>query len=233
MPTIVEVQRRLQELKDMGFVPSLRRGATGIGYTFEHYLGLGETNIQIPDLGGRIELKAARKQSNSMITMFTFNRGAWKLRQLDVIRNYGYVDDNGREALYCSLWANTPNSLGFTVNLDRHGNILKLMHEDIEIASWSIYRLVGALLYKLGKILLVTADSRKVIGASEEFYFNEAYLLDEPSEENFVNAIENSSVCLDIRMHINDRGAVRNHGTGFRVMEKDLSLFYKRKTQLL
>ncbi len=233
MPTIQEVQKRLQELNRKGYVPSLRTGATGVGYTFEYHFGLGETNIQIPDLGGRIELKAARKQSNSMITLFTFNRGVWKLKQIDVIRKFGYVSDDGREALYCSLWANTPNQLGFTVNLDRNGNILSLMHNDIEIATWSIYRLVGALLYKLGKILLVLAESRKSSGAKEEFHFNEAYLLDKPSEKKFVDAIANSRVCLDIRMHINEKGNVRNHGTGFRVMEKDLSLFYSKITRLL
>lgn len=233
MSTISEVQRRLQELKDMGYVPSLRRGATGIGYTLEHYLGVGETNIQVPDLGGRVELKAVRRNSKSMITMFTFNRGAWKIKQSDVIKRYGYISDDGREALYCSLWANTANSLGFSVDVDKSSNILRLMHGTVEIASWSIYRLVGALLYKLGKVLLVIADSWKEPESIEEFCFNEAYLLDNPSEENFVDAIENSRVCLDIRMHINDRGKVRNHGTGFRAMEKDLYLFFHRKTRLL
>lgn len=233
MSTIFEVQRRLQELKDMGYVPSLRRGATGIGYTLEHYLGVGETNIQVPDLGGRVELKAVRRNSKSMITMFTFNRGAWKIRQVDVIRRYGYLDKNGRQALYCSLWTNTPNSLGFSISVDRTSNILALMQGTVEVASWSIYRLVGALLYKLGKVLLVMADSRKESGAIEEFLFNEAYLLDNPSEEDFVDAIENSRVCLDLRMHINDRGKVRNRGTAFRAKEKDLNLFFHRKRRLL
>jgi len=30
-----EVQNKLQEIKNKGFVESLRRGSTGIGYTFE------------------------------------------------------------------------------------------------------------------------------------------------------------------------------------------------------
>jgi len=79
---------------------------------------------------------------------------------------------------------------------------LKLRHSGVDIAVWSIYRLVGALLYKLGKVLYVIADTRIGERGGEEFHFNEAYLLENPSENRFIEALENSRVCLDIRMHL-------------------------------
>jgi len=36
--TLVEVQRRLQEIRDMGYIPTLRRGPTGVGHTLSRFL---------------------------------------------------------------------------------------------------------------------------------------------------------------------------------------------------
>lgn len=239
MATLAEIQKKLNELREMGYVHSLRKGPTGIGYTFEQYLGLDETNVQIPDLGGRIELKATRRNSGSLITLFTFNRGVWKVRPKEVIHKYGYYSQkDNRMALYCSIYPYQPHPSGLELVVDRSNNTLKLKHDEEELAIWSIYRLVGALLYKLGKILFVIADSRtadNIVGENdiEEFHFNEAYLLEDPSEEGFIQAFENSRVCLDIRMHIKENGSVRNHGTGFRIKEDELYMLFSTKRKLL
>lgn len=90
--TLKEIQKKLETLKAKGYVSSKRRGPTGIGHTLEQELNLNETNIAIPDIGGRVELKATRKNSSSLITLFTFNRGVWQIPQIDVIEKYGYVD---------------------------------------------------------------------------------------------------------------------------------------------
>jgi len=68
-----ELVEKLQTIRDMGYVKALRRGNTGIGYTFESLIGLEETNIPIPDIGGRVEIKTTRKDSSSLVTLFTFN----------------------------------------------------------------------------------------------------------------------------------------------------------------
>ncbi|MBF0487067.1 MAG: hypothetical protein HQK98_02800 [Nitrospirae bacterium] len=101
--TYIEIIKRLKSLKDQGYISSLRRGPTGIGYTLETMLGLGETNISVPDIGGRVELKASRRSSSSLITLFTFNRAVWQLPQKEVIESYGYIDENVRKSLYCTV----------------------------------------------------------------------------------------------------------------------------------
>ncbi len=94
-----EVQTKLQEIKNKGFLSSLRQGTTGIGYTFEILFGIKENNIPIPDIGGRVEIKTIRRDSQSLITLFTFNKGVWHIKQKDLIRKYGYINDKGRHAL--------------------------------------------------------------------------------------------------------------------------------------
>ena len=44
--TLEEFRKRFNEIRDMGFVQSLRKGSTGVGYTFEELLGIEENNIR-------------------------------------------------------------------------------------------------------------------------------------------------------------------------------------------
>ncbi len=86
--TLKEIERRLCALKRKGYVLSLRKGSTGVGYTFEQEMDLSETNIPVPDLG-----------STSLVTLFCFNRGVWHVSQKDLIKRYGYIDDLSKKAL--------------------------------------------------------------------------------------------------------------------------------------
>ncbi|MDZ7343983.1 MAG: MvaI/BcnI family restriction endonuclease [candidate division KSB1 bacterium] len=84
--TLSEFINAFGALKAKNWVKSERRGPTGIGHTLEKLIGLPENNIASPDLG-TIELKAHRINSNSMITLFTFNRKVWKMKPLEAIKN--------------------------------------------------------------------------------------------------------------------------------------------------
>ena len=70
MKTYDEMILGLKALKEKGFVKTHRAGDTGIGKTLEDLLGIEENNIPGPD-GEDTELKAARKNSPSMLTLFT------------------------------------------------------------------------------------------------------------------------------------------------------------------
>ena len=52
----------------MGFVKTMRRGPTGVGYTLEALLGIGENNISSPDIED-IEVKAHRLLFHQQNTM--------------------------------------------------------------------------------------------------------------------------------------------------------------------
>ena len=90
---IAELKNKLSEINQMGYVVSLRKSNTGIGYTLETLLGLEENNLKTPDFGD-IELKSQRIGVNNRVTMFTFNRGVWKIKTRELIEKYGYVEKN-------------------------------------------------------------------------------------------------------------------------------------------
>lgn len=224
----------LENLKNKGFIQTLRKGPTGIGHLLENELGLDETNIAIPDIGGRVELKATRRNVNSLITLFTFNKAVWKVKQKDIINKYGYKDDQGRQALYNIVNKKTPNTQGFYLISDRprHLIILRNKNEKENIAEWSTYVIAGKFMTKLDRLLLILADN-KLENEIEYFHFNEAYLLENPTPEKFLEAFEKSELLIDLRMHLKESGGVRNHGTGFRISEKNLKDLYAKSRRLI
>lgn len=228
--TIDQIAVKLAEIRDLGFVPTMRVGNTGIGYTLETLFGIAENNVRTPDFG-EIELKSQRKNVTTPITLFTFNRGAWQVKQNEVIRTFGYVDEDGRQALYCFV-TSKPNNQGlFTLTDDL---ALQLYHASgLLIASWSIEMILERFAAKMDALVIVSAQTRLDVNLREEFWFNEAYFLHTPSHGSFVELLRNGSIILDVRMHLKASGAARNHGTAFRTVESVLPLCFAHRERLI
>ncbi|MBE0425368.1 MAG: hypothetical protein IBX72_01815 [Nitrospirae bacterium] len=221
--TLREIERRLRALKALGYVPTIRKSSTGVGHTFEQKMGLSETNIPIPDLGGRVEIKTTRKDSTSLVTLFTFNRGVWNIPQKELIERYGYIDNSGRKALKNTVYYGRQISQGLSLLIDEHNNEVNLIDEAGNIlATWDVYIMVGKLMSKLSRVLFVIAERRFNTNGEEEFFYNEAYILTDPIPQNFINAFRSGKVGIDLRMHLKENGSVRNRGTAFRIKEINL-----------
>jgi len=233
--TLREIRSRLSSLKAAGFIPSLRKGPAGIGLTLEKALGLAESNLAIPDIGGRIELKATRTNSQSMVTLFTFNRAVWARKQKEVLEKYGYTDAENRRSLYSSVFHKQANPQNLEIVTDKSNNKIHLHHASgALLATWSTYTIVGKFVSKLERLLMVTADSRQnEVSGTEEFWFNQAHLLESPSPDNFLTAFAHSQIAVDVRMHLTSTGTVRNHGTAFRIKEKSIINLYASRRKIL
>lgn len=59
-----------RKVKALGFVKSNRRNNTGVGKTFEDYIGVVENNLDAPDMLG-YEIKSHREEATSYVTLFT------------------------------------------------------------------------------------------------------------------------------------------------------------------
>ena len=227
---IDELREKLSSIRQMGYVVTRRKGNTGIGFTLETLLGLKENNLKAPDYG-EIEVKSQRRGVSNRVTMFTFNRGVWKIKQREVIETYGYLDTNGRPSLYCTV-NSKPNNQGFFLRVEDEG--VRLYHlGGHEVAHWAGDRLMEAFEKKMPFLVMVYAETRINSDEKEEFWFNEAFLLDQPNAANFLDLIRKDIVVVDIRMHLKENQAVRNHGSGFRIDEKFLNLCFGKREKLL
>lgn len=226
--TLKEFIKAFSTLKSQQWIRSERKGPTGIGYTLEKRLGLLENNIAVPDLGN-IELKAHRINSSSMITLFTFNRKAWKMKPLDAVRNYGSIDSSGRLGLYFTM-TRTPNSSGLYLFTDEDRISVRHISGTI-ITEWLIKTIVERFIQKIPAILFVSAFS-EMRGKEEWFKFERAQLLSGISADNIRIQLESGNILIDLRLHDQITRA-RNHGTGFRVREDKLPLIFQKVEDII
>lgn len=225
--TIERFKKKFTQVKEKGWVKSKRKGPTGIGQTLEQLLGIEENNIALPDLG-TVELKAHRIGSSSMITLFTFNRKAWKMNPLAAIKKYGTLDDNGRLGMYFTM-ARTPNSMGLFLYVDETGISVRHISGEI-VAEWQLAALAKRFMQKIPGLVLVSAFS-EMRGNTEWFKYDRAQLLTETSSDIIHNQLVSGNILVDLRLH--DKGtSARNHGTGFRATEDKLTLLFKNVTEL-
>jgi hypothetical protein len=245
-----EFQRRIAQIKGMGYVQSHRKGDTGIGKTLEDLLGITENNIAGPDFA-TYELKAGRKESVSMLTLFTkapLPTSANK-RLLEVFgyaqrkmpRNYKQISLTGKgvdgskipvedKELHVTVDALKANSVGLKLGVKEK----KLFIENdkgVE-AYWDNSTLREAFEKKYHKLVYVLADHRTE-GGKERFWFNEAMLLDGFSFERFSELVVEGKLKVDIRIGHYPDGRLHDHGTGFRILPKYLPQCFKTINRVL
>ena len=102
---------KFKEVKSLGFVPSHRANNTGIGKTFEDYIGVVENNLDEPDLAG-FEIKSHRGASCSYVTLFTKSPSFPKRANAYLKDKFGtpYEDAPSINSLHTSMFANSYNT---------------------------------------------------------------------------------------------------------------------------
>ena len=227
---LTRIRSLFLELRESGFVSSKRKGPTGIGFTLECYLALKESNVSLPDFGS-IELKSKRIKSNSPITLFTLNRIAWSLPVAEVIKHYGYYDPKRqRNALYCVV-SNALNTQGLKLDITSIGLVKIIDAKDEIVGTWSVGAVRDKIIEKMQALLLVKAES-KTINGIEHFWYKEASILTGLDYNKFFEALSTGGAFIDIRMHLKPNGAVRNHGTGWRIRPETLESLYTNVIKL-
>jgi len=247
-----ELLEKLKEIKDLGYVDTHRSGNTGIGKTLEDLLGIVENNIPGPN-AAKIELKSARKNASSMLTLFTKAPSPYGANSI-LLTKFGYPSrTTGERVLHTTVNAVSYNTIngnrGFIIRIEgervelvtdrsvRTGLSLFLDEEQpdgfIEILGyWDKSTLRTSFERKLPKLLYVKADCM-VSGDKEKFWYNEAWLLSGFSFENFLELLVNGNIKVDIRIGQYPDGRPHDRGTGFRVSPDKLDLCFSHRESVL
>jgi hypothetical protein len=228
----IDIVTRLREIKAKGYVKTLRPGDTGIGYTLETLLGLRETNVIKEDLtfrGVPFELKAQRKRTTSMITLFTKEPIKGSFNDKRMIEKYGYRNRRGRKALKVTLTTRAFTPQGLKLEIERREGKLYITNGTERIWYWIIEDLKP----KIGNLIIVFASSSGT-GREERFLYDTAFYVTGLKEECFLSLLEDGTITIDLRMHLRSNGSVRNHGTAFRIKQlEELLTCYEKREQLL
>ncbi len=242
--TLDDFIREYTKICRLGWVKTHRLGDTGVGKTLEDLLGIQENNKNSPDFGD-YELKSCRLESSSMLTLFTKTpdpKGAASvLRQ-----SFGYISrkhGNDRLVLHESLWVNHLTSIAntgrFLTLVCRQGKVCIVDEYNKEYGYWDYSTLQPAFEEKYkNKLVYARAHARgKRRSPNEEFKFVEAYEVSGFDYDSFISLVEQGNIVVDLRIgQYNDarrKGKTHDHGTGFRITEKDQPLLFKIRRKIV
>jgi hypothetical protein len=245
-----EFVQRITEIKELGYVESHRRGDTGIGKTLEDLLGISENNIAGPDFE-IYELKSGRKNSSSMLTLFTkapLPKGANKkllevfgYKQRKVPKKFKQFSLSGAridesaipiedKELHVTVDSIKPNSVGLLLEIK--GDRLYISNDKGVEAYYNTEILREAFEKKYHKLIYVSAENKKERG-KEYFWFNEAFLLDDFGFKRFSKLVKEGLLKVDLRIGHYPNGRLHDHGTGFRILPKYLPQCFETIKRIL
>ena len=232
-PVAVELLGKLIDISSKGYIPTLRSGDTGVGYTLETLLGIAANSSKSPDYGG-IELKSSRNRGGraNKITMFSKTPN-WFMSRLkhskEILSERGYYNEiKSRRQLYHTISSLGPNSLGLVLNLENellHQNYVdaKLTQHDV---LWEMDELCNSLSEKHKETFWISADTQGK-GASEKFHYKNVNYTAEPDLLKMRLLIEAGAITVDYTISEKPNGSVRDKGYLFKIAKKNIELLFK------
>jgi len=208
------------------------RGHGRAGRLLEDLLGISGGNYDVADAVG-FEIKSS-SNPHTPITLFHKDPLPRNSKhQLGAIANlvhhYGWDSDHHgatvksfRATLY-GQWSNAQNTVTLKVSADDHK--IRILHDERELAWWDSNALIGTASAKLRNILYVNAQTLE----DGRVRFVDAQLFETFAPLKFLQAIHQGIVAIDFDARSNpNKNSIRNHGTKFRIKEKDIAVIYQK-----
>jgi hypothetical protein len=229
---LLELLDMFDGIKAKGYIRTMRAGPTGVGYTFETLMEIKENNDGWADFKG-IEIKTFRSKELKLTgadkTNLFLKEPRWKdgLKNMaERVRQYGYIDDEGRHALYSTV----------KIRQNSHGLKFEIMHvkDEIDIQRYTVpiafygFEDISKRLREKHTETAFVAALHKGAGVNEEFHYGTLTYCLNPDVNAFNSLIETGDVMLELRMHIKSNGTVRNHGSAFRITKNKLPDLFKK-----
>jgi len=217
--------------------PCSHKGHGRAGRLLEDLLGISGGNHDVADAVG-FEIKTS-SNSSTPITLFHKDplprNSKTQLGAVNaLINDYGWISEhNGqtvksfRATLY-GQWKDVKSDTVLNVVADEHR--VCVMDKDKQLAWWDTNELVGIASAKLRNILYVNAQT----DSDGRVRYTDAKIFNSFAPFNFVRALNNGIVAIDFDARSNPgKNSIRNHGTKFRIKEKDIHCIYQTISEIL
>lgn len=246
--------KALIEIREMGWIPTGRKNNDGgVGNTLEDLLGIEENNLPLPN-AAEWELKAQRKDTTSLVTLFHMEPSprAYKFVPSILLPEFGWEhqEAGNKYSNKEKSFRQTINTLeysnrGFIVKVDKkdkkvlidfsYNKIDSEIHKDWkeslknkELSSqpyWGFDDLFHKAGTKLHNCFFVRADSKRINGKLH-FHYQDIFMLKKLDMNKFIAAIEKGYIYVDF-----DARTGHNHGTKFRLRRNTLINLYDEVKQ--
>lgn len=229
--TLSQIKKALEEISKKGWIKSNRSHNTGIGKTLEDYLNIKENNIALPDFGV-MELKSQRIGTLSMMTLFT--KSPEGITNSEIRKRFGYPDSEFPKIkiLHQTICNGKKNGMGFQAAIDEKQGKLLISKNKKLLGYYGLNFLKQKAVEKIGDGLILVRAKTKKVGKSEFFHYKDAYLLKEIDPTKFL-AHSKYDIRLGVYHSGKNAGKPHDHGSAFRLIEKDLPLLFKIQKKIL
>ena len=239
---MIDLLVKFLEIKKLGYVKSLRKGSTGIGYTFETLLGKNEECFPIPDFRS-IEIKVKKQFGKGSITLFNAVPDNEVFATKRLYEEYGVFNKNFNYNKTFMLSVSTVEYKRygkhfFKLAIDMDNRLIRLIIEDLnhkvvdKQISWSFELLENKIDMKIKNLAIVKAKEKKVDGVSYYYYYHIGFY-ELKGKKNFFELINAGMINITFKMSTYMKGIkygeMNNHGIGFNIdMINLLDLYYLR-----
>ena len=236
-PNVRQLRTLLEGISAQGFLPSLKAGDTGVGFTLETHLGIAANSSKKPDFRG-IEIKAGRVSNSNRSTLFS-QVPDWRRSNVssykDLITKYGYVDlAKDRKALQVTI-SNLPYRIRdsetqiFLEVTQGESKLEMLERQDAPkkmVLLWEMEKLKERLQEKHPDTFWVEAKVDSFAGV-EHFHYTKAVHTRAPFSENLPALLESGIVTFDLTGYVGiTSGKSRDHGVLFKIHKRNFSSLF-------
>ena len=239
---IIELYKQFVRIKKLGWIKSMRKGYTGLGYTFEYLLGKKEDSLPLPDFGD-IEIKTIRYNSRKKLHLFSIMPDGDSIFPMDILDKLGYPDKNNKNIKVFNMDFNNINytPIGYykmgKINVDLKNKKIDFIAIDylgnnLNIkTSWSFKILKERLFQKLSKLVIIESLSKK--HNEDDYYFYKKINYYKLKDfETFINLIEYGIIKIGIKIsYYKDQenyGKTKTRGTIFSISLSDIDKLYNK-----
>ena len=232
--------QKFEEIKEMGWIKSLRKGPTGIGYTFEKLIGKDEDALCCPDFNG-IEIKTHRSNSISYVALFNYNpigESSYELKRL--FTNYSYVHPKNKNIkalnadIFCNYIKNVGTNYKFSLKVaDSEQKIYILVFDKLGVliekkAYWTFETLKEKLYKKMRYLAYIEADS-KYINGIEYFRYTKINFYTLKSFDSFIRLIKSAKIKVSLLVSgsLKEPENINSHGASFNIKKENLYLLFE------
>jgi hypothetical protein len=223
-PTLADLLEKFDAVNSLGWIPAMRSGDTGIGYTFEKLLGIEENNDKIADFNGiEIKCKGTKEGLGSRSSKINLFQAApvWTVEATakQRIRILGKAGLDGLYTCYSQV-TTTANNLGLSLGVKAADSRVDLRKNEDALGYWPFQQLEERLAEKHSRAVFVKAKSRLTSSGGQEFHYQELVYCDRPTIDRFVTLVSQRNIVFEFTLSEKPDGSIRNHGYPWRLIRE-------------
>lgn len=239
-PTAAELLDKLEGIARRGYLRTLRKGDTGVGYTLETFLGIDANSSKKPDYKG-IEIKAGRAGGASKQATVFAQVPNWKASELKgskaLLAKHGrHNEKKNRKQLFHEISCSKPNSYGLQLLLSdsweqlyqiywrQNDTAESLLEKDV---VWFMDSLMSRIDEKHTNTVWVTAQVRGR-GENESFWYNKVNYTTGVDSSALPILLESGQMTVHYTISETSSGGVKDQGYLFKMSAKYLPTLFRQ-----